>query len=534
MSTPELDHLFAAYGSGHGPGCIVGVAREGETIYRQAFGHANVEHGVANSLTTRMPIASVTKHFTCAAALALQAEGRLSIDDRVGRWLPDLPSAQKRVTLRQLMNHTGGVRCYLDHGIFNGYATIPVGMPERIQRRQNQPNFEPGQGSSYSNGGYLLLSMVIARAAGQSLSEVLRTRFFEPLGLHATSLPEQRWPAQQALATTYLPMQGDVPSGWRHGLALTDELFGDGGMVSTVDDLLRWAAHLRACSGPVSFETLAGSTHELEPGESAYGFGLIRENWRGIEIVHHAGGLPGASSTFLRVPSADIEIAVLCNRPAPAVELSLRILEILLQDRLQPEMPAPGANEHAALIGDFLCEQTGMLLGFADMEGKLGLSLFGRPPFPLSSVPQRGDALPFGADVGTGIMRFRASLDGGANDAIEYSDGGTWFVAERVRGERIPARDASLRRGEYYSVSAAATLRFDVEGDSLYVITSGEYGGGRYPAEFITPHLVRFWPTLFPGGMLIRLHRVDGVIDRLIVSTARTREIVFERSPGRM
>jgi hypothetical protein len=310
---------------------------------------------------------------------------------------------------------------------------------------------------------------------------------------------------------------------------LTDELFGDGGMVSTVDDLLRWAAHLRAASHPFGLNEFSGPTRQIEQGESVYGFGLIRENWRGVEIFHHAGGLPGASSTFMIVPEAGIDIVVLCNRPAPAVDLSLRILEVLLEGRLQPEMPAPLAKAYPALLGQYFCEQTGMLIGFAEVEGKLGLSLFGRPPFPLTSLPRSADALPFGADVGTGNMRFRASLN--ETDSVDYSEGGVWFNARRVPSTAPHTRDLSLRRGEYHSVAAAATLSFDSEGDSLYVVTSGEYGGGRYPAELIALDLVRFWPTLFPGGMLIRLHRSGGVIDRLIASTARTREIVFERGP---
>jgi len=123
----RLGQLFDAYRRDDAPGCVVGVAHHGELVYRAAFGMANVEHRVANTPATPMPLASISKHFTCVAALRLAADGKLDLDQPIGRWIPELTEAQRRPTLRQLMSHTGGLRCYIEHAVFDGFSLLPAG-----------------------------------------------------------------------------------------------------------------------------------------------------------------------------------------------------------------------------------------------------------------------------------------------------------------------------------------------------------------------------------------------------------------------
>jgi D-aminopeptidase len=186
----RLEQLFEPYRCNDAPGCIVGVAHRGELVYRAAFGMANVEHGVTNTPATRMPVASITKHFTGAAALRLAAEHKLDLEDPIGRWVPELTAQQREPTLRQLMTHTGGLRCYIDHAVFDGFTLMPLGRPAALQCRLTEVNFPPGRGMSYSNAGYMLLTWAIERAAGAPLEDVLRG-IFTDAGLESTSLP--RW-----------------------------------------------------------------------------------------------------------------------------------------------------------------------------------------------------------------------------------------------------------------------------------------------------------------------------------------------------
>jgi D-aminopeptidase len=524
----RLEQLFEPYRRNDAPGCIVGVAHRGELVYRAAFGMANVEHGVANTPATRMPVASITKHFTCAAVLRLAAERKLDLEDPIGHWIPDLKAQQGQPTLRQLMTHTGGLRCYIDHAVFDGFTLMPVGRPAALQRRMTEVNFPPGRGMSYSNAGYMLLTWAIERAAGVPLEEVLGG-IFADAGLESTSLPRWDVPVKAGVATAYQRAAERSGRGWQHSVCLAEELFGDAGIISTVDDLLRWAAYLRSATGPVSLEALATTTLLANGEQSRYGLGLITKPWRGLRLVHHAGTFPGITAQFLIVPEEELDVVVLFNRPAPAVDLSQKILAIVLEGRLQAPTAAPAAASYRSLLGQYVAADTGLLFSLADKEGHLALSQFGGSPVPLETRPASADHWPFAIDVGSGDMLFRPCPYSGSGD-IEYLDRSGWHVARRVDAE--PSSGAEVMQAApdlYRSECAAATLRFQARDTELEVVITGEYGVGHYPAVSVGPDLVRFWAPGLAPGMLIRLERERGGVERVIVSTPRTAATVFRR-----
>jgi D-aminopeptidase len=523
----RLDALFSSFRRDDAPGCVVGVAQRGELVYRAAFGMANVEHGVANTPATRMPVGSISKHFTCAAALRLCAQGRLNLDDSVGRWIPELSAEQRPPTLRQLMSHTGGLRCYIDHAVFDGFALMPPGRPAALQSRLTEVNFPAGYGMAYSNGGYLLLTLAVERAAGASLQEVFRDGIFADAGLQSTDLLRWALPVRAGVATCYQRASERCGRGWQHGVNLAEELFGDAGIVSTVDDLLRWAAFLRTATGPVSLDTLAAPTTLSNGLQSRYGLGLIVKPWRGLRLIHHAGTLPGVTANFLTVPEEELDVVVLFNRPGPAVDLSQKIVASLLGGRLEEAPAAPLAGSYESLLGQYVAPETGVLFGLADVDGKLALSQFGGPPVPLEVRPPAAGHLPFGADVGSGDMLFRSrpQLTGGD---IEYLDRSGWHLARRIAGGPMSAAEVVQAAPESYrSDCAGASLRFVAKNGELEVVMSGEYGVGHYAAASVGPDLVRFWAPGLAPGVLVRFEREVGVVERVVVSTPRTRGTVF-------
>ena len=527
----RLDQLFASFRRDDAPGCVVGVAQRGELVYRAAFGMANVEHGVANTPATRMPIASISKHFTCAAALRLAAQGKLNLDDPIGRWVPELTAQQRHPTLRQLMSHTGGLRCYIDHAVFDGFAMMPPGRPAALQCRLTELNFPAGAGMIYSNAGYLLLTWAIERASGVPLEQVLRDGIFADAGLQSTELLRWALPVQAGVATVYQRTSERSGRGWQHGVNLAEELFGDAGIVSTVDDLLRWAAWLRAATGAVSLDTLAAPTMLSNGLQSRYGLGLITKPWRGLRLIHHAGTLPGVTAQFLTIREEELDVVVLFNRPGPAVDLSHKIVAVLLEGRLEEPAPPPVADSYKFLLGQYVAPDTGLLFGFADVDGKLALSQFGGSPVPLEvrHPVTWEDSWPFGTDVGSGDMLFRPH-PGSTNGDIEYLDRSGWHLAKRVTGEPMTAAEVMQSAPDgYHSDCAAATLRFVLTNDALEVMINGEYGIGHYSAASVGPDLIRFWAPGLAPGMLIRLEREAGRVERVVVSTPRTRATVFQR-----
>ncbi|MFD2270894.1 serine hydrolase domain-containing protein [Undibacterium arcticum] len=299
----RMEAILSRWNRNDAPGCVVSVIHKGRTVLRKGYGMASLEQQVANSPSTKMRIGSTTKHFAAILALQLRDEGLLDIDGPCVRYLPELREAQGRRSLRQFMNHTGGTRDFLDLSMFsNGAAMLPAGAALAYQSAQEEDNFRAGDMFSYNNGGYRMLSIAIERVLHMPFAQALETRLFGPLGMYDTSL----WACDHDLLPGVACSHVALPDGgFRRGV-FPSTILGEGGIVSTVDDMQRWLAHLRkphlwadALSAELTQPTTLNNGF-LHP----YGLGLIRENYRGVEIIQHSGGVIGGSCQMLTAPRA--------------------------------------------------------------------------------------------------------------------------------------------------------------------------------------------------------------------------------------
>ncbi|WP_300379784.1 serine hydrolase [Henriciella sp.] len=519
----KIDALFDAFNCADEPGCAVAVSVDGQPVYRQAFGMADLKQGVANQVSTPMPVGSIAKQFTSAAVLLLEAQGRLALDDTLGKWLPELSSEHEEVTIEQLMRHQGGVRCYLDHWMFNAYRTLSADTPWMIQSRQQSLNFKPGTRSAYSNGGYLLLTAIIERARGIPFDPFVAQNLFGPAGMYASCIAPWNEITSGAASAYLFDQDASI---WRPAPKLTERAFGDGGLISSVDDLLRWASFLRTSSGPVQLDNLLAPNVSRAVGPSDYRYGVIEQDWRGVRLVHHAGGMPGANSILAMLPDEGIDVAILFNRPASAMTYAFDVLEIILGDRLEATSDTPLTEDFEDLLGTYWAPESGFMFALCDLGGQLGLSFFGDSAFPLESWHGDPDALPFWADAGASQIRFRQNDVSGA---LDYFDGRSWLQTERLEPSTPdPERIVALTPGRFHSVAADAQLELKVKAGRLVVEIEGSAGLSRYDAEALTENLVRFWPPLFPAGKLARIIRHDGAVEAIAVSTPRTCETLFK------
>ncbi|MGH7555229.1 MAG: serine hydrolase domain-containing protein, partial [Longimicrobiales bacterium] len=189
-SAAKVDALFARWNSTETPGCAVGVARDGRTILSRSYGMADLEHDVSSTPATIYEAGSVTKQFTAAAIQLLAAQGKLSLDDEVRKYIPELPDYGVPLTIRHMMTHTSGLR---DWGSIAGIAGWPRTTRAHthahvldIVSRQRALNFTPGSEHSYSNTGYNLQAVIVERVSGMSLGEFTRQQLFQPLGMTST------------------------------------------------------------------------------------------------------------------------------------------------------------------------------------------------------------------------------------------------------------------------------------------------------------------------------------------------------------
>lgn len=320
-----IDALMAGY-AGAVPGACVLVIRDGRPVVRRSFGLADLEAGTAASPATNYRLASVTKQFTAAAILLLAEDGRLGLDDPVGRWLPSLPPAPAAATLHQLLTHTAGLPDYEDH-----VPAPAAGGPTRVQLRDadvlrllephDRTLFAPGSAYRYSNSGYALLALVVERASGRGFPAYLRENIFLPSGMDATQARVDHGPpvAHRALGHSL------VGGAWRRtDQDATSAVLGDGGVYSSIDDLARWDAALRPgrllSAGSLA---LAFTPHVAtdQPG-TGYGYG-----WRiAGDTQWHPGETIGFRNVVVRWPRRGLTVVVLTNRNAPEPHsLALRI-----------------------------------------------------------------------------------------------------------------------------------------------------------------------------------------------------------------
>ncbi len=367
---PDLDTLFAPYDRTNAPGFAVGVALHGRPIYRRGFGMANIELPVALSPTIRMRIGSTTKHFCALAVMLLAEDGKLSIDDSPRRVLPELPGWAEAMTLRQLMAHTSGMRDSLDlllHTAGPGGQTAPD-LLLRMLTTIDSVNFAPGASWSYNNGGYVLLTEIVERVSGRSLGDFLQHRILAPAGLHDTMLRPLDTDLVPNSATLHVAAPG---GGWMRGVFGTP-IGGMGGLVSTVDDMLRWLAHMDA---PVVGTPATWVAMRTPLSTHGYGLGLLMGEHRGLRTIHHAGGVVGGASQMLKVVDHGLDLIIMTNGRST---LDLYNLVDAVIDACIPGLPPalPGEMGKPA-TGSFHSAATGRVLALVEQDGRQAVTVGG-------------------------------------------------------------------------------------------------------------------------------------------------------------
>ncbi|HUA90760.1 MAG TPA: serine hydrolase domain-containing protein [Steroidobacteraceae bacterium] len=306
-----LESLFRAY-QGDVPGASVVVLKDAHAVYARAFGQADLEGHIAATTATNYRLASMTKEFTAAAVLLLAQEGRLSLGDPISRWLPGLPPADAPITVRQLLTHTSGLIDYEE--------LIPPGTTEqlhdadvlRLLQGQDRTYFPPGSAYRYSDSGYSLLSLIVARVSNGDFATFLRQRIFLPLNMRGSLAYEAGITTVPRRAYGYSLVAGH----WtRTDQSLTSAVLGDGGVYSSVEDLARWDEALysdvilKAATRAAAF-SIATPTDDPNVG---YGYG-----WRITgETVWHSGESIGFRNVIVRWPKRHFTVIILTNRDDP-------------------------------------------------------------------------------------------------------------------------------------------------------------------------------------------------------------------------
>ncbi len=400
-----IDAVFAHWDRPGSPGCALAVAKDGVLSYSRGYGNANLDYDIPITPQTVFDVASVTKQFTAAVLSMLALEGRVSLDDDVREWLPELPEYERPITLRHMLHHTSGLRDYLTLFPLAGrddYYPITHGQILAMMARQRALVFPPGDRYLYSNTAYMLLAEVIERADGKSLGEFAHERIFEPLGMHGSRMYEDRQEIIPRRATGY-----GVDNAGRLSIVhnYNFDIAGDGQLYTTVEDLLRWDNYLHGADRPAIHSAMLAEGHLANGEPVGYAQGIVLDEHRGLRTAGHSGSSWGFRSQLLRFLDAGLSIAVACNADfAKPAELAKQVADHYLADRLGPDGDdaaadapnqdaavtsgphRPSAEELAAFSGSFHSAELDATYRFTPLDGGLAVRIEQEPALEVAPI----------------------------------------------------------------------------------------------------------------------------------------------------
>lgn len=341
----RLDSLLQARYRPEAPGAVVLVAKDFKPQLLKAYGQANLEHAVANTVQTRFPIGSMSKQFAAVAVLKLAESGKLKLTDPAAQYLPSLAAWLQDVTVEQLLQHTSGLISFTEVRGFEERFRSPMAFEDLVTLvRDSALLFRPGTNWSYSNTGYLLAARIVEQVSGQSYQQFVRQNLLEPAGMSETTFGSHE---QLILHRAYGYVRTDSLNAFPAPWFDWTWTLGAGDLVSTAGDLMKWYQALE--SGKIiSAASLkkAWSAARLSDGrEVNYGLGWVVTRVGGFTVVGHGGALPGFLSDALYVPERKLLLVLLSNSSAPPVsELTEKAL-LRLMDIPKPRYARLSAEE---------------------------------------------------------------------------------------------------------------------------------------------------------------------------------------------
>ena len=339
--TDQVDKLFATWDKKDSPGAAIGIIKDGRIIYARGYGIANLEYDIPNTPQTVFRIGSTSKHFTAMGIALLIEQGKISLDDDIRLYLPEMPVYQWPIQIRHMLHHTSGLRNYEILMMLAGRDGETYKVPyytdgEAMQMiaRQKALNFRPGDKYSYSNSNYFLLAEIIGRVSKMKTSEFSRQFMFEPLGMSDTHFHDNINVIVKNRASGYSPAEG---GGFRINMTQLEQI-GTGSIYTTVEDFYKWDQNFynnKLGKGSQTLIEMVETPGILNNGESAnYGFGLNVTRLYGLRTIGHGGSFVGYRSFYLRFPDQRFSIVVLANQgPFPDYEIARDIALIYLKDQ---------------------------------------------------------------------------------------------------------------------------------------------------------------------------------------------------------
>lgn len=516
----KVDQVFAAFDKPGSPGCALGVVRDGNFIYKKGYGEGSLELGVPLTPESVFYMGSVSKQFTAASVVLAAEQGYLSLDDDIRKYVPEIPSYGKTITLREMLHHTSGLRDVLGLLLLAGRNFEDIHpTPELLDllSRQKELNYAPGDEYLYSNTNFFLMSVVIRRATGKPLSQFADENIFKPLGMTHTRFYDDRTVVVPDRVAAYEPLPN---GGFRVDWSTNFDKVGDGGLMSSVDDLLLWDRNFynnKLGKGTLLKELQTRGV--LNNGKQIdYALGLDISSYRGLPIVEHGGALFGYRTELLRFPEQNFSVITLCNEgTSNPGNLSYKVADLYLAKQFKQETPAAIAPsvDVQPLAGLYRNAESHAVLELKAANG--GLETQGTHFTPRDAthfVTPSGVEISFAGEANA-VPRFTLN----AKDIAPQ-------IYEKYEPIVVSEKDLGQYAGEYTSEELQVTYRFAVKDGKLTLAMNWQEPAVLEPTvrdEFKGPF----------GAAIVFKRDKAGRITGCDLFAGRVRNIAFVRSTAK-
>jgi CubicO group peptidase (beta-lactamase class C family) len=462
----RIDAILKDWNKPDTPGAAVAVVKDGKLLFAKGYGVANLEYGIPIKPDTVFHVASVSKQFTAMALVLLERQDKLSLEDDIRKHLSELPDYGHKITIRNLLQHTSGIRDQWQTLALAGWRLDDVITQKQILRlmfRQKELNFPPGTEHLYSNGGYTLAAEIVARVSGKSFPEFCRETIFEPLGMKSTHFHDDHTHIDRNRAYSYNGGDGK----WR-AAPLNYANAGATSLFTTAPDLTLWLDNFRTGklgnAGRLQEQAVLKDGRKIE-----YALGVSVSQYRGLRTIGH-GGADAAYRSFVQYfPDEKLGVVVLSNLGSfNTGMIANRIAEVLLGDRMESEKKAAASPDRkfvevdpSSLVrfeGVYLLGP-GMLLEVTRNGTRLMASPVGQPPAELR--PLASDR--FWAE------RVSAELEFPQEGKLVLIQRGVRTNGERISGTKPQASELPAFAGSYWSEELETQYTLNVRNGKLHV-----------------------------------------------------------------
>jgi CubicO group peptidase (beta-lactamase class C family) len=524
-----IEIVFKEWNKTDVPGCALGIIREGKLIYAKGYGMANMEYDIPNSASTVFRIASTSKQFTAACIVLLAEKDKLNLNDNLKSLFPDFPEYAEKITIRHLLNHTSGIRDYLQISYLKGLGDDDFYVDDNIMEwlvNQTDLNFAPGEEYLYSNSGYWLLGQIVKKVAGMNMAEFAKKEIFEPLEMDNTHFHNDHTRIVKNRASGYVPGNNET-----YKISMTAlDMIGDGGIFTTINDIKKWDdAYYESDVLSREFWSVMTQQGILNNGEVIdYASGLMISKYKGLKTVRHGGAFVGFRAELLRFPEQKLSIAIFANRgDANPSRMANQVADILLKDKLiekvvkkDKEIKIDATEDElqlSQLVGDYEI-QPGVVAKLSIKNDSLNvLQTWNKSTYNILKVS--GNTFQIS---GNENIRFSFSnLKDGFTQTLTVLQDGRETKAKRKKEVNLSGIDLNDYLGSYYSKELDVTYDFEIENGILKA-------GIKEKKSLVDCTISEIDQFTMEFGM-IRFKRTDGLISSFELDSGRVKNLKFHK-----